>query len=144
MCRWYLLKAYMTLGKPKRYVKENLWKGTELEKTSDVRDPKPQKPGGHWDAYPVEESYRAVLSLGFFIDICSWPLSWSHDAEQSRPLVWSSAVTSGSASLCYTACIRDSWSIFFLTMEVTFWEGRQWRQRATLLMFCVFIYLCLY
>lgn len=67
-------------------MKENPPKGTKIERTSNLRDAKAQKNGGHWDAYAVGESYVSALPLGFFMGICFWPLCWSHDAEQSRPL----------------------------------------------------------
>lgn len=67
-------------------MKKNPPKGTKTERVSDLRDLKPQKPGGHWYAYPVGESYMSALPLGFLMDIWFWPLCWSHNAEQNRPL----------------------------------------------------------
>lgn len=81
------------LGYVELLISQNPPKGTKIKGTPDLRDPKPQKPDRHWDTDPVGESYMSALSLGFFVDVHLWPLYWSHDAEQSRPLVWSNTVT---------------------------------------------------
>ncbi|KAJ7426589.1 hypothetical protein WISP_14452 [Willisornis vidua] len=57
------------LGYIELSVKQNPPNDTKIEKTCDLRDSKPQKPDGHWDAFSVGESCMAVLSLGFFVDV---------------------------------------------------------------------------
>lgn len=138
MWRCYLLKTYMTLEETKEVCERKSTKSTETGKTSDLRDLKPQKSGGHWDAHLQELYVCSALRLlhgylsafGHFAEVTMLSLI-QYCYSQALLFIFSPIFFSPVLCCCYTACIGNSWSFFPLTAEGTFeGEGSEGKSKS--------------